>query len=225
VSFEKVSFPANSSSRRPRWILPIAGVALALLLTGAFGYRYWISTPQYSLWQAKSAFEAHDLGAFERYVAVDSCMDSLTDDVFAEATKKMNAQAQSGPNPFGEAGQKMAQGFLALMKPAISGALKKSARELVATGQIASVGGAGGGSPVNLAQIKDNIAQNGVRFDGLGQVSVESQKATVELRFRNDKTASQQPIELEMRRVEDHWQISKWKNAAPWLEEAAKKTP
>ncbi len=201
------------------------GVALALLLAGAFGYKHWISTPQYSLWQAKSAFEAHDVGAFEKYVAVDSCADSLTDDVFAEASKKMNAQVANRPNPFGEAGQKMAQGFLALMKPAISGALKKSARELVAKGQISSLGGAGGGNPVDLAQIKQNIAQNGVRFDGLGQVSVEDQKATVELRFRNDKTATQQPIELEMRRVEDHWQISKWKNAAPWLQEAAKKAP
>lgn len=162
--------------------------------------------------------------AFEKYVAVDSCADSLTDDVFAQASKKMNAQVANGPNPFGEAGQKMAQGFLALLKPAISDALKKSARELVAKGQISSPA-AEQGNPVDLAQIKRNIVQNGVRFDGLGPVSVEDNTATVELRFHNDKTASQQPIELEMRRVEDHWQISKWKNAASWLEDAAKKTP
>ncbi len=224
VSTENASPALGSLPRAPRrrrsiWLL--VGTLTALLLAGVFGYRYWISTPQYSLMQAKSAFESHDLGAFQKYVALGSCADSLTDDVFAQAAKKMSTQAKS--NPFGDAGQKMAQGFMALLKPGISSALQSAAREFVSTGRLASSSGAGG-SPVDLSGIKRKLERRGVRFDGIGPASVEGNTATIELRFKDGQEA-EPPVELELRRVEDHWQVTKWKNTARWMQELSIQTP
>ena len=216
VSIEKTPFPLGSAPRRRRAIWFLASALTALLLAGFFGYRFWISTPQYSLLQAKSAFESHDLGTFQKYVAIDSCADSLTDDVFARAAKKMSAQAES--NLFGEAGQKMAQGFMALVKPGISSALQSAARQYVSSGRLPSSSPGAGGSPVDLSQIQDKLKQRGVRFDGIGEANVEGQRATIELRFKNANGA-ELPVELQLRRVGDHWQVTKWNNTARWMDE------
>lgn len=223
VSIENTS-PSGSSPRstgRRRWVWPVAGALGTLLLAGVLGYRFWISTPQYSLLQARSAFESHDLRTFQKYVALDSCADSLADDVLAQAAKKMNASADS--NPLGDVGQKMAQGFMALLKPAISGALQGAARDFVSTGRLASSSG-GGGSPVDLSAIERKLQQRGVHFDGIGPASVEGPTATIELRFKNNQ-AQEPPVELQMRRVEDHWQVTKWKNSARWMDKYLPQMP
>ena len=199
--------------RRLRWVLPAIG--FSVLIAGAVGYKYWISTPQYSLLQAKSAFEAHDLKRFEKFVAFDECADSLSDDVVGEAVRQLK-QAPVELNPFGEVGQKMAQGLLMMVKPALSAAVKKAGREFVSTGQIASIPGAGSGSSINVAKIKDNLVKRGVRFEGVENVNVEGDKASVELLFNNNQTR-ELPVQLEMRRVEGGWQVSKWKNATAWI--------
>lgn len=220
VSIENTApLPRPALRRRLLWFS--LGTLTALLLAGFLGYRFWISTPQYSLLQAKSAFESHDLPAFQKYVALDSCADSLTDDVLAQAAKKMNAQTES--NPLGDVGQKMAQGFMALLKPTISRALQGAAREFVSTGRLPSISGAGE-SPVDLAAIERKLQGRGVHFEGIGPASVEGQTATIELRFKN-KEAPEPPIELQMRRVGDHWQVTKWKNSARWMNEYLPKTP
>lgn len=226
VSIENASSPSAFPPRPPhrgRRVWPVTALIGALLLAGFFGYKYWISTPQYSLLQAKSAFESHDLGTFQKYVALDSCADSLTDDVFAQAAKKMSANAES--NPLGVAGQQMAQGFMAMLKPGISSALQGAAREFVSTGRLASSSSFGaGGSPVDLAEIERKLAQRGVHFEGIGPASVEGQTATVELRFKNDK-ADEPPVQLQMRRVADHWQVTRWKNPARWMQELSIQMP
>lgn len=213
------ALPRSAPRRRLFWFS--LGTLLVLLAAGFFGYRFWISTPQYSLLQAKSAFESHDLRTFQKYVALDSCADSLSDDVLAQAAKKMNASAES--NPLGDIGQKMAQGFMALLKPAISGALQGAAREFVSTGRLASTP-SGGSSSVDLAAIERKLKQRGVRFDGIGPANVEGQTATIELRFKNANGA-EPPVELQMRRVEDHWQVTKWNNSARWMDKYLPKMP
>ncbi len=207
--------PLSNSRRRSRWIVP-AVVASTLLLAGAFGYRYWLSTPHYSLLQAKSAFEERDLARFEKFVAIDRCADSLTDDVVAETLRTMK-QTPDDLNPFGEVGQKMAQGLLMMFKPKLSDAVKKAGREYVSTGEIAALPGSGGASSINGAKIRDNLVKRGVRFEGVGNVAVEGEKASVELLF-NNKQARELPVKLEMRRVGSHWQVSKWNNATAWIQ-------
>lgn len=210
------AFSSLKPRRRSRWLWPVIGLCALLLLSGA-GYRCWISTPQYSLLQAKSAFESHDLGRFEKYVALDACADSLTDDVFAEVTHKMQ-EAPAELNPFGVVGRTMAQGFLGLFKPTLSSAIKQSARAFVSTGRLSVLPGSAGGSSINVGQIKDNLAKRGVHFEGIGDVAVKGETATVDLIFQNQQQARELPVQLEMRRVEGYWQVSKWKNSTAWIQ-------
>ena len=202
--------------RRPRRLLPVF-LLTTILLGGGLGYRHWVSTPQYSLLQAKDAFEARDLGRFEKYVALDSCADSLTDDFMAEATRKMQG-APLASSPLGQIGQGAVQGIMALLKPTLSKAMTHAAREFVSTGQLSSLPGSGGKSPLDVGQIKDNLARRGVHFDGVGDVSENGDLATVDLRFADKSGARELPVQLEMRRVEGYWQVSKWKNAPAWME-------
>ncbi len=212
--------PARVEHGRPRWIIAVGAVAATLVLASLLGYRYWISTPQYSLLQAKSAFEAHDLGKFEQYVAIDQCADNFTDDVFAEASAKLQSQSAFAANPFADAGRKMAEGFMGIMKPAISGAIKTKTREFVSTGQIAPPGGGISTGPVDLEKFKSSIENDGLHYDGLGNVAVSDNTATVELRFHNGKKNIDQPLELEMRPLDGHWQIARWKNAVQWMKQS-----
>ncbi len=209
--------------RRSRWIVP-AVVLTTLLMGGTLGYRYWISTPQYSLLQAKSAFEAHDLARFEKYVAIDTCADSLTDDALSEAVRQMK-QMPAELNPFGIVGQVLAQSALSLVKPTLSAAIKTSGREFVLTGKLAALPASAGGSSIDVGQIKDRLVKRGVRFEGIGDVAVKGDTASVELIFQNQKQARELPVELEMRRVEGYWQVSKWKNATAWIQQEIPKMP
>lgn len=211
--------PPSIERTHPRWIIPL-GVALAtLVLASGLGYRYWLSTPQYSLLRAKSAFDAHDLATFEKYVAIDQCAEAVTDDVFAEALKKSRAQSVNDADPFVAAGRKMAEGLLEILKPTITGVVKKKAREYVSTGELtlSGVSGTGSSSPVDLEEIKNSIVSDGLHFEGVGSVTVDNNTATVELHFHNDKKNADQPALLEMRRVENYWQVSRWKNPIQWM--------
>ena len=217
--------PENSlvkPRRRARWIVPV--VLATLLVGGALGYRYWISTPQYSLLQAKGAFEEHDLARFEKYVAVDVCADSLTDDALAEATRQMK-RIPDAMNPLGIFGQVIAQATLLSFKPLLSSWVKTSAREWVSTGKLTPLPGRAGGSSIDVGQIKDRLAKRGVRFEGIGNVAVQGDTASVELLFENNGKARELPVQLEMRRIENYWQVSKWKNATAWIQKEIPKMP
>ena len=122
-----------------------------------------------------------------------------------------------GLNPFGEVGRRMAQGLLSLLKPTLSGAIKKAAREYVSTGQLASLPGAGSRTPIDVGQIKGNLAKRGVHFVGVGDVAINGDSSTVELRFQNRTGGGELPVQLQMRRVEGGWQVVKWKNSTAWI--------
>lgn len=84
-----------------------AALALFALLAAGAGYWYWTSTPQHSLRQARRAFETHDLQAFEKYVDVDSLVETSIDALAAEAAR------EGGGEAFGAAVALMFRGRLA----------------------------------------------------------------------------------------------------------------
>jgi hypothetical protein len=66
----------------------VAGLAFLALLAAGGGYWYWTTTPQYSLEQARRAFQTHDLAAFDKYVDVDSLVETGIDALAAEASRE-----------------------------------------------------------------------------------------------------------------------------------------
>lgn len=189
-----------------------------MLLTAFAGYRYWTGTPQYSLLRARDAVISHDLGTFEKYVAIDMCADGLVNDVMDSAMANVPTPPTDPNKPFEEMGRKFAERFMLMIKPALARVLKEKTREYVSTGTLAS-GAEGKGTPGNFEETKQKIEDKSLRYAGIGNVEVSGEEAIVSLNFENKETNQTYPLNLKMRRVEDYWQVTRWQNAAEFLKE------
>lgn len=189
---------------------PILGIIAVLFIVAFAGYRHWTQTPQYSLWQAQKAADAHDLGTFEKYVDIDNCVESYIDDMMAGLAAQQPKATQNG---FEQMGQQFAQDLIAMMKPTLVSAIKKQIRDYVEKGEVEKERDAKR-LGLSVEELKNKAKEQEVEYDGVEYVKQEGSIALVGLKFVNRKDDSKSfTVELKMRWLDGYWQLSKWSNA------------
>lgn len=216
---------AEAHSGAPAWF-KWGGIALVLLLlvAGVGGYRYWMATPQYSLLQIQSAFNAHDLPRFEQYLAIDSCADALAADLLHTPANKGESGA---PLAGGETGDALGnsgwgalgQSLMGGMQTTMANAIKAGARQIVLKGIDGVSAGEGESSFAELwNSTRATVEAKEFSYQGVGGVTLSGETFLVKLNFYSDKTHQVYPIKLRMRRHEGHWQVTEWDNATAFFE-------
>ena len=196
---------------------PILLFFALLLGAGFFGYRHWISTPQYSLLQARNAFVARDLPVFEKYVALDLCADALVEDAVSHALEEARRQTPASQNRFEELGRQLAEGFLQMLKPMASKIIVQTVRGAFQTPEKPAPEAPETEKIVRRAQTK--IEEQNIEYGGLGDVIIEDENATVVLLFQSRTSGKTHNFTLKMRRVENYWQVVQWCQPTRFLEE------
>jgi hypothetical protein len=169
----------------------LAALLLLVLMGAGGGYWYWTGTPRYSLQQACTAFEAHDLAAFETHVDIDSLVESGIDALAAEASR------EGGGGALGAAVALMFRGKLAAE-------LETQVRRAIEQG-----------SPFEGRDPRRTRFQVGeVRRDGslaFARVIAETRRGAASERLE---------LELKLRRKDGHWQVFEIANLPEMWREA-----
>src|SRR4051812_6560228 len=99
---------------------------LLAAIVGAAWYRYYTTTPGYSIRQARAAVVAHDPVAFDKYVDVESIAANLLNGL----TQQRGLLSLVNP------GSWVVKGIGAALKPALAAGAKKQVDAFVATGSL-----------------------------------------------------------------------------------------
>ena len=157
--------------------LGIILVIFTVILTGA--YIYIKGTPQYSLYQLRTAIEDHDPDKASLYLDIDSIVDNLMSDFINEQDKKRPE------NEWEAMGQNFAKGLMTMMLPTLKETMKGQFRTAITT------------PSDDKTAVKDirkgKMSDFDIKVDG--KMAIITKKDDKEMQFKMVKT------------TEGHWKI------------------
>ncbi len=192
---------------------------LALLIAlGAGGYYIYRSAkngPEGALVLAAAAVQSHDMAAFEKYVDVSSVTGHLVDDV---------AQQGSALTSLVPGGGLMMGGALRLLKPTLAKAARKEVERYVATGSLQAAAEAAPKRSVNLSLtgLASRVVGPDSEFKGIKYSREEGENAYVGLEVSQPKYDTTMVVEVKLRRLGDHWQMTQITNSGELLRGVAR---
>lgn len=177
---------------------------LILLAVGGFAYyRYYTTTPTYSLLQARAAVADHDATRFRQYVDVASVAGSLVDQVGAQRS------LLGMLNP----GSWLAKGLGAALKPALAAGAQKQVEAYIASGSVEEARKVGG-STFSLAGLVGKVVSDSSEFRGVAyENTLPGGQAEVGLKFTQPRYDTTLVVKLRMADAGDHWQVKEIANA------------
>ncbi len=185
---------------------------LLLAVAGYAWYRYYTTTPKYSLLQAYAAVSAHDPASFDKYVDVESVAAHLLDEVGKQRS------LLSLVNP----GSWVVKGLSAALKPALAAGAKKQVDAFVQTGSIAEARKAGGGK-FSLAGLVGKVVSDSSEFKGVAyEHTLPNGNAEVGLEFTQPRYDTTLVVRLQMADKGDHWQVTQIANSAEILQHVSR---
>jgi hypothetical protein len=189
------------------------GLLVVLLAVAGFAwYRYFTTTPKYSLLQAYAAVEAHDTGAFDKYVDVESVAGHLLEEVGKQRS------LLSLVNP----GSWVVKGLSAALKPALAAGAKKQVDTFVKTGSIAEARKAGGGK-FSLAALMGKIVSDSSEFKGVAyETTMPNGTAEVGLEFTQPRYDTTLVVRVVMADKGDYWQVKQIANSGEILQHVSR---
>lgn len=158
---------------------------LVICLVSSIGYWQWVTSPQYSLWQAKEALEKHDLAAFEKYVNIDAVVESLLAEVVPD----------------------FAQPMLALFKPQLVKLAKQEIVYYVEKGSLAEEKKTETDFDFSFSDLSKKTLDKKGQFQGLEYVKKERGSALIGLKFLPEKSTEPLILELQMQDQGNYWRI------------------
>ena len=190
---------------------------IVLLAAGAAGYYYFQSLkngPKGALALAASAVQTHDMATFEKYVDVNSVTSHLVDDIAAQGSA-VTSLLPGGSLAVG--------GALKLLKPALAKAAHKEVQRYVETGSLEAAAEAAPKRLVNvsLAGIAGKVVGEG-SFKGIKYSREEGDNAFVGIEVSQPKYDTTMVVDVKMRRVADHWQLTQITNTRELLQQVAR---
>ena len=190
-------------------------VLLALAAGGYYYYRSQKQGPSGALVSAAAAVQMHDMGMFEKYVDVSSVTSHLVDDV---------AQQSSALTSLMPGGSLMMGGAMRLLKPALAKAAHQEVQRYVETGSLEAAAAA---APkrmvsVSLTSLASKIVSPDSEFKGIKYTREEGDNAFVGLEVTQPKYDTTMVVEVKMRRLGDHWQMTQITNSAELLRGVAR---
>ena len=193
------------------------GFLVALMVVGGGGYWYWTTTPQYSIEQVKIAVKSHDLAAFKKFVDVDSVSNSLVEDFLSRPVQRITSRDSLSSG--------IMRGIIGLVRPTLAPVIKDEIEEFVVAGRFSqaspdSVSHAGAdaakvqatsGQPT-LATFDKKFGFRNHAFRSIKSLKVEGDSALADLLFHNEVYNADLLLELQLHKVENHWQIVRLTN-------------
>jgi hypothetical protein len=185
-------------------------VFLFLLLLGVGGfayYRYYTTTPKYSLLQAREAVAAHDAARFGQYVDVAS----VTDGLLTEASQQRGLLSLINP------GSWLLKGAVAALRPAMAAGAQKQVETYIATGSVEEARKAGN-KKFSLASLVGRVVSDSSEFRGVAYETVlPNGQAEVGLEFTQPRYDTTFVVKLRLADQGDHWQVKQIANAGELL--------
>lgn len=89
------------------------------------GFYWFIGTPQYSMWQLKTAVAKHDSELAMKYFNIDKMVDNM----WPKMTSALMTEAQKSDDTFGIMGLLLGSGIVDNMKPMIKEQLRTNLKE------------------------------------------------------------------------------------------------
>ncbi|HEY9776358.1 MAG TPA: hypothetical protein V6C81_21535 [Planktothrix sp.] len=190
-------------------------VIVAALAGG--GYFWWTTTPQFAVEQAKEAVKAHDLQKFAKYVDIDTTSSRMVDDFLAKPMRKTMAGSVIG--------EVLVTGLTNLIRPRLAGGIKHEIINFVETGnfksseETAPIDGADG---VSLSSADEHFGFRRHALKGVKSTEVDGDVARVVLLLHNQQYDRDLTLDVNMRKVDGHWQIIELANFPQFCSELAK---
>ncbi len=177
---------------------------LLVLAVGGFAYyRYYTTTPTYSLLQAQRAVSAHDPATFEQYVDVESVAGGLIEQVGQQRG------LLSAINP----GSWLVKGLSAALKPALAAGARKQVDTYIATGSVEEARKAGAGK-FSLAGVVSKVVSDSSEFKGVAYENIlPGGMAEVGIEFTQPRYDTTLLVKLRLADKGDHWQVKEIANA------------
>jgi hypothetical protein len=179
---------------------------LAVALLGGFWYyRSLTSGPEYSLLQAKEAAENHDLATFEKYVAVETLIGNLIDQLTADE----NGLNQLIPQ------LQLDQNTLNFIKPQLVNNATQEVQRFIVTGRVHA---SPTGTFFSLAALAGGLIGEDSEFKGIAYVKKENETAFVGLEITQPRYDTTLILEIKMLDKGDYWQATELSNTAELLQ-------
>jgi hypothetical protein len=189
-----------------------------VLALAAGGYYYFTSLkkgPEGALAQAAMAVQSHDMATFEKFVDVNSVTSHLVDDV-AQQGSVLSSLVPGGSLAMG--------GAMRLLKPTLAKAAHKEVQRYVETGSLEAAAAAAPKHLVNvsLTGLASKVVSPDSQFKGIKYSRQEGDNAFVGIEVSQPKYDTTMVVEVKMRRVEDHWQMTQITNSGQLLRQVAR---
>ncbi|SFQ29365.1 hypothetical protein [Hymenobacter arizonensis] len=183
---------------------------LALVAGGYYYYRSLKQGPQGALVAAAAAVQTHDMAAFEKYVDVSSVTGHLVDDI---------SQQGSVLSSLVPGGSLMMGGAMRMLKPALAKAAHQEVQRYVETGSLEEAAAAAPKHVVNvsLTGLVGKVVSPDSQFKGIKYSREEGDNAFVGLEVSQPKYDTTMVVEVKLRRVGDHWQMTQITNGGELL--------
>lgn len=191
---------------------------VVLVALGAAGYYYLKAKkdgPSGALVQAAAAVQTHNMAAFEKFVDVSSVTTHLVDD----AVSQSSALTSLMPG-----GSLVMAGAMRMLKPALSKAAHNEVKRYVETGSLAAAAEAAPKRLVNisLAGLASKVVSPDSEFKGIKYTNEQGEQALVGIEFTQPKYDTTMVVEVRMRHLGDHWQMTEITNTSELLREVAR---
>ncbi|MEA3223452.1 MAG: DUF2939 domain-containing protein [Thermodesulfobacteriota bacterium] len=173
------------------------------ILVGIFGYRWYLSSPYYTLYQVKSAIKDHDWEKFCKYVDVNKASTGLARDMAKITEKALDTK---------EMPELLSKGLFALVVIKMRSSIKNDTKSWV-MGQDQGKGVLG-----SILPERDSAKDGKVKIS-LTKVTSDDDRAVafVDLESKEDKLE----LKLEMQKIERRWRIIKIANTLEIVKEVA----
>lgn len=194
-----------------KWLFIIIIFLMIGLVIGFF-FQKVLPSPQYSLKKLKQAISEQDVNAFEKYVDLDSTIDSLIEKTWQYYTP----ENQEGETRWDKIRQEVSNSLLSVVKPNLKEHIKKEVLEYIQTGKWDDDGEADNNTLFSLMMniIKKRIDPGQWDHQSINYTEIENDIAFVGLTYYDREKETNFIIEVKMRDMEGYWQIIEITNIA-----------
>lgn len=191
-------------------------IVVAALAASAYYYaKSKKNGPTGALVQAAAAVQTHDVAAFEKFVDVGSVTSHLVDDVASQGSA-LTALVPGGGLLMG--------GALRLLKPALANAARTEVQRYVETASLEAAAEAvpKRGMDLSVLGLVGKVVGPGSKFKGIKYATEQGEQALVGIEFTQPRYDTTAVVEVKMRHLGDHWQLTEITNTGELLRRAAR---
>ena len=171
-------------------------IIIAILVVGAFGYNYWINTPQYSLMQIQKSIDTKDKFLFDKYVDTNEIIEEAVEDlskIFIEEMDVQESYEYSFLDP-----QVFTAGLVSLFQPAIENAIDEGFEEFWE-------------DEVELVESETDL-KNNLNLFKVSYLERDGKIAKLGLVGEDPDSGLKVEIEFKLNKVENYWRVTQISN-------------